>query len=1546
MGKGRLLIARIYLIPLILLLLAVLVRGVLAFSTAWQTHFDGGSGELNQWARHLIGDCGGQNHTVSGSSVQMRANYGTDCFGAYYRENAAYPGTFPTAQDVRVMWRWRYPTWGKYGTQAGQVTGRYGGPQYYGVSGVDTGNGDTDYAHVEANGPWGAWNVDRPLWRTGRRDTGWHSSTFDFICDGQQLAWWVDGQRIHQVTNASALPAGHESRPYQFWFGNLLSSTPSNGDWTGFDLDYVYVYAVERPQMQPPGAGAGGTQAVSWQAVANTPQPGGSSWGIQYQARACTDPGCAGVVGTSNWQSGTSYTFSGLEVNRTYHYQARAKWVGTPELVTCWSSSVSAQQVGVPDLKLAKNATTEAGPGEVIRYSLILQNAGSAAAGGVVVRDPLPSFVTNPTQISSGGAVQGNEVVWPIGTLAAGASRTLSWQGTVDPAVPTSVDEIVNVATATDNAGHSDQAQATTEVLIPGLSLTKTAPPELKPGEVFSYVLTVHNTGNMILREVEVRDPVPVSVLEPDQISHGGRLDGSEISWPLGELAPGERLILSWQGRVDPLIPVGQTQLVNQATVHSSLLDVQAEATSAVLQPEMAVIKSATNPVLPGETISYQIDVINRGNTTLFQVRVEDLLPAYVMPVAHSTSDGGYEAPGRLVWDNLGDIGPGERRQVTWQGLVDPLIPITIDQIQNVAVATTGSGLSEQAAAISELRQPGLSLHKEASSTAYAGGGINYFLTVTNNGPGLARFVEVHDPLPAYTGFVPDVGPSINYYGTLEGNEVVWQLNELAPGQAVTLRWRAQVNVDVPAEVDLIINEARARSFDTPEPVLASASTQLLDPDLQLDLTCPTFAQAGDALEYTLGIENGRPGVLREAVVRVPLPAGTSYVPGSASGGGHLIGHYLVWELGTLAPGVRVELRYALQVDPELEPDHVAATAQATSPDGTAQANCQTALVVPTLAIAKQAPTEALANDVIDYTLTVTNTGPVMAYQTVLTDILPAGADYVPGSVSDGGLVGEADIVWQLGALAPGQALSRHFQMVVHAPQGISEAPIYNEAVASARRTSPVRAATLTDVPRPVLHLTKRAPAEVAPGGIISYSLRGGNLGPGLARQALIRDRVPAGLIVLDDTVVAAGGIYDPVSGAVSWPLGDLAAGQTVERHFSVLAPLWLRPGRSTLNNLAFISSPDAAPQYAQASTQITATFTVVGEKRATLYVEPGGQINYSIAVHNGSPNLAADVVIRDPLPEFTTYLTNTASLPPAFEDDGQILIWSLGTLAAGETREVRFATQVNEDLPDWVDRLTNVGRVSYSGGGFEVRAVTGLPGMTLTADNSPPPPAIPPTAEIPEATPVPLPTETPLSPRPPVVDPPGLPPTEPPLPGPSPVLRKSVLPATVTAGPGATITWTLHFSNPTTLAIDDLVIRDALPMRLVYAGGHTGQGQLELTGDLSQTVVVAHLGEIPPGGQVEIELITGVLSDTVAGTVYPNTATYTALNLDPGASNEARVVVDGGPALLPVTGGPLDPRTPAGKMTWGGGILALLITLLSRSGRLQRLSQWAREMR
>ena len=160
-------------------------------------------------------------------------------------------------------------------------------------------------------------------------------------------------------------------------------------------------------------------------------------------------------------------------------------------------------------------------------------------------------------------------------------------------------------------------------------------------------------------------------------------------------------------------------------------------------------------------------------------------------------------------------------------------------------------------------------------------------------------------------------------------------------------------------------------------------------------------------------------------------------------------------------------------------------------------------------------------------------------------------------------------------------------------------------------------------------------------------------------------------------------------------------------------------------------------------------------------------------------------------------------------------------------------------------------------------------------------------------------------------------------MPGPN--LSKSVSPTTVEAGQVTTVTWTLVFSNPTPLTVAGVTVRDPLPVGLAYLGGRAGPGgQVEITGDVTQTVVVAHLGDVPGGSQAEITIHTLVLSDTVGGTVYTNTAAYSALNGDPGTSNPATLVVEG-PALLPVTGGLLDPRTPQGRLAWGTGLLLLL---------------------
>src|SRR5690606_1527913 len=159
------------------------------------------------------------------------------------------------------------------------------------------------------------------------------------------------------------------------------------------------------------------------------------------------------------------------------------------------------------------------------------------------------------------------------------------------------------------------------------------------------------------------------------------------------------------------------------------------------------------------------------------------------------------------------------------------------------------------------------------------GGEISYSLHLANSGPGLARQVEVRDPLPGFVTYLP--GSADNYGRWDEAQqEIVWRFDQLQPGQAVELTWRGQVDLDIPPGVKAIINEARATSIDEPEPVTAAATTVILEPVLEAEQLCASFAQAGDRLTYQVRLQNAGGGSLPGVTARETIPPGLAYVPG------------------------------------------------------------------------------------------------------------------------------------------------------------------------------------------------------------------------------------------------------------------------------------------------------------------------------------------------------------------------------------------------------------------------------------------------------------------------------------------------------------------------------------------------------------------------------------------------------------------------------------------------------------------------------------------
>jgi uncharacterized repeat protein (TIGR01451 family) len=250
--------------------------------------------------------------------------------------------------------------------------------------------------------------------------------------------------------------------------------------------------------------------------------------------QACGNSSCSSVVQSSPWQSGTSYTFTGLPLNQTYTYRARAKWVGAPELVTCWGNTVSAAMTGSPELTISKSAPTTVQYGDTIRYSITVRNVGDAPATNVVVTDPPPAGVRLPGSsaalgspmaviINNGGSYSGGQVRWSLGILNAGASATVSWETGLEAAVPTTLSQLVNSARAAGDGGLDVSATATSQVLHPNLVIRKSGPATGYAGGPLTFQIEVENQGTGRAIEAKIFDLWRGSLLENlRNISGGG----------------------------------------------------------------------------------------------------------------------------------------------------------------------------------------------------------------------------------------------------------------------------------------------------------------------------------------------------------------------------------------------------------------------------------------------------------------------------------------------------------------------------------------------------------------------------------------------------------------------------------------------------------------------------------------------------------------------------------------------------------------------------------------------------------------------------------------------------------------------------------------------------------------------------------------------------------------------------------------------------------------------------------------------------------------
>jgi uncharacterized repeat protein (TIGR01451 family) len=422
-------------------------------------------------------------------------------------------------------------------------------------------------------------------------------------------------------------------------------------------------------------------------------------------------------------------------------------------------STLKTDVKAAPDLSIVKTVGVPyAVPGDVLTYTLTIDNVGTQGAASVVVTDRLPDYTTFAGASDEGAkAGPGSGIVtWPAFTLAAGTSVTRTVMVTVDYPLAVGVDAVTNVAAVADDGSngpdpdpenntytHTTAIDAAPDLVIVKIDDVSFA----APGDILTYTLTISNVGNQGATGVVVTDELP-DYTSFVGASHGSVEESGAVTWSIASLPVGVSVTRTVTIQVDDPFPDGVDRIVNIASVAddgSNGVDLtpgdntRAHTTIVSAAPDLGVIKASDSPaILAGQALTYTITIFNIGNQGATGVEVVDILPDHTLFA--SASDGGTEVDGSVTWtiDSL-DVGQDITRTLVVT-IHDPL-PDDLEVISNVVTVTDDgtNGLDPMPGdnvftyTIQVAHSPALHMVKEGSETAKVGDRAVFTFTVTHD---------------------------------------------------------------------------------------------------------------------------------------------------------------------------------------------------------------------------------------------------------------------------------------------------------------------------------------------------------------------------------------------------------------------------------------------------------------------------------------------------------------------------------------------------------------------------------------------------------------------------------------------------------------------------------------------------------------------------------------------------------------------------------------------------------------------------------------------
>ena len=517
------------------------------------------------------------------------------------------------------------------------------------------------------------------------------------------------------------------------------------------------------------------------------------------------------------------------------------------------------------------------------------------------------------------------------------------------------------------------------------------------------------------------------------------------------------------------------------------------------------------------------------------------------------------------------------------------------------------------------------------TTTAYIGDSLKYEINVTNHGPDTALDVKVNETLS------PDLELT-NEVAGYDRETGIWTIGELEKDATATLILIVKV-----INNGTIANSVNVTSWgnDTnPSNDNASAENVTALPVNNFTITktnnlTGNICSAGELVNFTITVTNNGPSNATNVNITDELNSVFEFV--SASEGGIEENGVVRWVIGNMNNGTTLEFWVVAKVKTNGTYTNTAKINSTENNTGSSNFTQITATPVNNLTLVKAnnwTDNVGYVNDLVNFTITVTNNGPSNASNVNIVDELNANFEFIDASSGGSHDEDTHKVTWTIDYLV--NRTSREVWVVVKVK---ANGTFENVASVTSAENSTQKANRTEITAKPVNNFTVIKYANVTGNiyvyDLVNFTINVTNLGPSNATNVNITDVLPEGMKVIyhggnvtgDKTTVDGKDI-------VTWTIGNLYNGEMVS--------LWVVVNvttNGTFRNVASVNSTENTtdtPNGTDITVRPVNNFTVIKYANITGDIWVNDLVNFTINVTNNGPSNATNVNITDVLgPEF-----------------------------------------------------------------------------------------------------------------------------------------------------------------------------------------------------------------------------------------------------------------------------------------------------------------------